>query len=129
MVDSCGEQWVVVGRAADVPPGTMKDFSIDEKKSVLVANCDGRLYAIEDRCTHDDGPLAEGTIVNGCQVECPRHGAHFDLQSGKALTLPAIRPVASYPVRVSDDGGIEVDVNVESPTPPRPRRGRPGQRR
>jgi 3-phenylpropionate/trans-cinnamate dioxygenase ferredoxin subunit len=104
----------------------MRDVRISETRSILVANCEGRLYAIEDRCTHDDGPLAEGEIVNTCAVECPRHGARFDLASGRALTLPAIRPVAAFPVRVNAMGEIEVDIDVQTPTPPRPRRpGRP----
>jgi 3-phenylpropionate/trans-cinnamate dioxygenase ferredoxin subunit len=119
--------WIHIGRAAELPPGAMKDFKVDETHSVLVANCDGCLYAIEDRCTHDDGPLAEGTLL-GCQVECPRHGARFDMETGRALTLPAIRPVASYPVRLTDGGEIEVDLSVPTPTPPRPQR-RPGLRR
>jgi len=118
--------WTPVANAADIPPGSMRDVRTQDGKSLLVVNCDGRFYAIEDRCTHDDGPLAEGELL-GCQVECPRHGARFDAATGRALTLPAIRPVASYPVRVTADGSLEVDINVESPSPPRPRR--PGQRR
>jgi 3-phenylpropionate/trans-cinnamate dioxygenase ferredoxin subunit len=106
----------------------MKDFKVDEAHSVLVANCEGRFYAIEDRCTHDDGPLAEGELL-GCQVECPRHGARFDMETGRALTLPAVRPVAAFPVRVNEAGELEVDLSVPSPTPPRPQRGRPGLRR
>jgi 3-phenylpropionate/trans-cinnamate dioxygenase ferredoxin subunit len=121
-------RWTVVGAAEDLPPGTMHDFPVSGETSVLVANCDGRLYAIEDRCTHDDGPLAEGEMIEGCKVECPRHGALFDMQTGKALTLPATRPVASFPVRINDDGEIEVDLNVEPPSPPRPRRRPFGQR-
>jgi 3-phenylpropionate/trans-cinnamate dioxygenase ferredoxin subunit len=122
------EEWTRLGPASDVPPGTMKDYRVDEKRSVLVANCEGRLYAIEDRCTHDDGPLAEGELIDDCRVECPRHGALFDLQTGKALTLPAVRPVASFPVRVTDCGDIEADLAVEPPAPPRPRRDRFGRR-
>ena len=125
---TAAEDWRPVAELEDVTPGSMKDVRIDETRSVLLANCDGRLYAIEDRCTHDDGPLADGELLVACQVECPRHGARFDLATGKALTLPAIRPVASYHVRVTDSGTIEVNLAVESPTPPRPRRGRPGQR-
>jgi len=57
----------------------------------------GEYYAIEDICTHDDGPLAEGEL-DGCQLICPRHGARFDIRTGEALTLPAYRPVESYRV-------------------------------
>ena len=62
---------------------------------------DGTYYAIEDRCSHDDGPLCEGDR-EGFEIECPRHGAHFDLRSGKALTLPATEDVDTYPVVVRD---------------------------
>src|SRR5690606_1767496 len=78
--------------AKDIPPGATRDFAIDAEHSVLVANCDGVFHAIEDRCSHDDGPLAEGMLI-GCLIECPRHGARFDMETGKARTLPAVRGV------------------------------------
>ena len=69
-----------------------------------VFNCDGTILAIEDRCSHDDGPLAEGEFdADTCTVECPRHGSLFDLRSGKPRTLPAYEPVETFPVRVEDD--------------------------
>jgi 3-phenylpropionate/trans-cinnamate dioxygenase ferredoxin subunit len=67
-------------------------------------------YAIEDRCSHDDGPLCEGEFDPGTGVViCPRHGANFDIRSGEALTLPAFEPVATYPVRVVD-GIVKVEL-------------------
>ena len=75
-----------------------------------VYNLDGELYAIEDRCSHDDGPLCEGEFdVETGVVICPRHGANFDIRTGKALTLPAYEPVATFPVRVVD-GIVKVEV-------------------
>ena len=69
-----------------------------------VFNCDGTVYAIEDRCSHDDGPLAEGTLdAAACTIECPRHGSLFDLTTGKPKTLPAYVPVETFPVRIEDD--------------------------
>ena len=77
---------------------------------IAVFNADGALYAIEDRCTHDDGPLADGDFdPDSCIVSCPRHGAQFDVRTGKALTLPAYIPVDTFPVRVVD-GVVRVDV-------------------
>src|SRR3954462_13477557 len=65
-------------------------------RKIGVFNCDGALYAIEDRCSHDDGPLAEGEFdADACTVECPRHGSLFDLRSGRPKILPASRPVGS----------------------------------
>ena len=77
---------------------------------VGVYNCGGTLYAIEDRCSHDDGPLCLGDWEQEeCRVVCPRHGASFDIATGRALSLPAFQPVRTFPVRV-DDGIVKVEV-------------------
>ena len=69
-----------------------------------VFNCGGVYYAIEDRCSHDDGPLAEGPFdPQACTVECPRHGSIFDLKTGKPKTLPAYQPVDTFPVIIDQD--------------------------
>jgi len=71
---------------------------------VGVYNCGGELYAIEDRCSHDDGPLAEGEFdADACTIECPRHGSLFDLRTGKPKTLPAYVPVDTFPVIIEDE--------------------------
>ena len=75
-----------------------------------VYHVDGELYALEDRCSHDDGPLVEGDWEpERGVVECPRHGATFDIRTGRPLTLPAYEPVDTYGV-VVEDGQIHVDV-------------------
>src|SRR5205807_5474003 len=75
-----------------------------EQLEIGVFNCAGNLYAIEDRCSHDDGPLAEGEFdEEACTVECPRHGSLFDLKTGKPMTLPAYAPVDTFPVIVDDE--------------------------
>jgi 3-phenylpropionate/trans-cinnamate dioxygenase ferredoxin component len=69
-----------------------------------VFNCDGTVYAIEDRCSHDDGPLVEGILdQEACTIECPRHGSLFDLKTGRPKTLPAYEPVDAFPVLIDDD--------------------------
>ena len=81
-----------------------------EPYSVGVYNCDGELYALEDRCSHDDGPLCLGNWdAETCVAVCPRHGANIDIRSGRALTLPAVESVATYPVRVVD-GMVKVQI-------------------
>lgn len=76
-----------------------------------VFNCGGDLLAIEDRCSHDDGPLAEGEFdASTCTVECPRHGSLFDLRSGRPITLPAFQAVDTFDVRV-EDGKIKLEVD------------------
>ncbi|HVV58244.1 MAG TPA: Rieske 2Fe-2S domain-containing protein [Gaiellaceae bacterium] len=98
-----------VAPAADFPPGSVKILDLGWV-SIGVYNCGGRLYALEDRCSHDDGPLCEGDWdEEECKVVCPRHGATFDLATGRALTLPAIEGVATYPVEVVD-GVVRVTV-------------------
>ena len=100
---------VVVGSVEDLPPGQVKIVRAGEL-SIGVYNAGGNLYAIEDRCTHDDGPLAEGDWEpDECVATCPRHGARFDIRTGRALSLPAYLPVATFPVRV-EDGLITVEV-------------------
>ena len=95
--------------AAELAPGEMRLVEIDGRK-IGVFNCDGALYAIEDRCSHDDGPLAEGEFDPAtCTVECPRHGSLFDLITGRPKTLPAFQPVETFPVAVEgDDITLEV---------------------
>lgn len=94
---------------AELPPGASRIVTWEDLE-IGVFNCEGELYAIEDRCSHDDGPLAEGILDPvACTVECPRHGSLFDLRSGKPLTLPAYMPVDTFPVRV-EDGLIKLEV-------------------
>ena len=69
---------------------------------ILLCNVDGEIYAIEDLCTHDGGELDQGEL-DGCRIECPRHGAFFDVTTGAALTMPAILPVRTYKVRLAGD--------------------------
>jgi 3-phenylpropionate/trans-cinnamate dioxygenase ferredoxin subunit len=101
-VDVCPE--------AELPPGHVK-IVWSGPIAIGVYNCGGTLYALEDRCSHDDGPLAEGELdPENCTVECPRHGSLFDLRTGKPKTLPAYVPVDTFPVRVEDDiVKLEVD--------------------
>ena len=101
-IEVCGQ--------AELPPGEMRLIEVEGRK-IGVFNCDGSLYAIEDRCSHDDGPLAEGEFDAGaCTVECPRHGSLFDLTTGRPKTLPAYIPVETFPVTVENETiQLEVD--------------------
>jgi 3-phenylpropionate/trans-cinnamate dioxygenase ferredoxin subunit len=101
---------IAVCPAAELQPGQMRLVEHDGLK-IGVFNCDGSLYAIEDRCSHDNGPLAEGEFdAQSCTVECPRHGSLFDLSTGRPKTLPAFQPVRTFPIAVEDDTiHLEVD--------------------
>jgi 3-phenylpropionate/trans-cinnamate dioxygenase ferredoxin subunit len=94
---------------SDLPPGARKIIEWEDLE-IGVFNVNGDLLAIEDRCSHDDGPLAEGEVdAEKCTVECPRHGSLFDLRTGKPQTLPAYVPVETFPVVIEDDV-IKVEV-------------------
>jgi 3-phenylpropionate/trans-cinnamate dioxygenase ferredoxin subunit len=93
--------FISIGKTGDVPAGEARVFKA-AGKDVAVCNVDGTFYCIDDVCTHDGGPLGEG-YLEGDQIECPRHGARFDVKTGKALTLPAVLPVNTYPVQIEGD--------------------------
>jgi 3-phenylpropionate/trans-cinnamate dioxygenase ferredoxin subunit len=98
---------VIVGPVEDFPPGEVRIVR-DGQLTIGVYNCDGEFYAIEDRCSHDDGPLCEGDFEPAeCVAICPRHGSRFDVRTGRALTLPAYIPVDTFEVQV-EDGVVRV---------------------
>ena len=98
--------WVDVGSADSVRESASLSTEVDGI-ALLVVRCGSDLYAIEDRCTHDGEPL-EGAEVESCQIVCPRHGAHFCVRTGEALTPPAYEPLRTYKVRV-ENGRILVE--------------------
>lgn len=101
---------VAVCKTAELPPGEMRLIEVGDLK-IGVFNSEGTYYAIEDRCSHDEGPLAEGEFdEHACTVECPRHGSLFDLRTGRPKTLPAYEPSRTFPVTVNGDEIVmEVD--------------------
>lgn len=101
-------KFVKVANVDDLPPGARLWHEF-EFETVIVFNVNGRFYAIADVCSHDGGPLEDGEL-DGYAVECPRHGACFDIRSGQALSMPATNPIPSYAVKVEDG-----QIFVESP--------------
>ena len=100
---------VDVAPVDELPPGSVKIVRAGQV-AVGVFNLDGEYCAIEDRCSHDDGPLAEGEFDPEERVViCPRHGSKFDICSGRPLGLPAYEPVDTFPV-VVEDGWVKVDI-------------------
>ena len=97
-----------VARMSAIAPGQMTRVEVDGVP-VLLCNVDGDIFAVEDVCTHDGGAL-DGGELDGCRIMCPRHGAFFDVTTGKALTLPAVSPLPTYPVTIEGDD-ISVDVD------------------
>lgn len=102
--------FVAVASEDDIPPGERLFVEIDQYP-IVVFNLAGQFFAIADLCSHDDGPLGDGN-VEGWEVACPRHGARFDIRTGKVLSLPAVEDIPAYPVLVLD-GEIQVGIPLE----------------
>jgi 3-phenylpropionate/trans-cinnamate dioxygenase ferredoxin subunit len=94
-------EFVKVATRPELPPGGKKLAEVDGR-AIALFNAGGSFYAIDDVCTHDGGPLAEGEL-DGYEIRCPRHGARFDVRNGKALCLPAFEPVTTHRVEVRGD--------------------------
>ena len=102
-------EWIDVGGSESVNETAPYSAEVDGVP-IVVVRCGAGVYAVEDRCTHDGEPLGEAE-VEACQIVCPRHGAHFCLRTGEALTPPAYEPLRTYKVR--EERGR---VLVEAPT-------------
>lgn len=97
-----------VARVEDVPPGQMVFVDVEDEELVL-CNVNGKIWAVANVCSHDGGTLSEGLLL-GDQIECPRHGARFDVRTGEVKALPAVVPIPTYEVKVQGD---DVYVDVE----------------
>jgi 3-phenylpropionate/trans-cinnamate dioxygenase ferredoxin subunit len=104
-------EYVPVAEIHELENGERIFLDIDDL-SIVIFNIAGEFFAIGDVCSHDNGPLGDGDL-EGHAVVCPRHGARFDVRTGKVLSLPAFVDIPAYPVRVVD-GQIEVGVPVEA---------------
>jgi 3-phenylpropionate/trans-cinnamate dioxygenase ferredoxin component len=107
-------EFVKVARVADIPPGQGRLVEAGGRFLALF-NVAGTFYAVDDTCTHAEASLAEG-FLEGTEVECPLHGARFDLRTGAAVWSPAFVPVATYAVRVEGDD-VLVDPTPRGPAP------------
>ena len=95
-----------VATTSDIPAGTTKNFVINDRE-ILICNVGGEFYAIDNICSHDDGPLGGGALID-CEIECPRHGARFDVRSGNPITPPAFLPVDVFQTRT-----VETDLEID----------------
>ncbi len=98
-------EYIAVGTVEELPEGERLIVEIDGQP-IVILHINGQYYAIADVCSHDDGPVGGGAI-EGYEIICPRHGARFDIRTGKVLALPAFVDIPAYPVRVVD-GQIEI---------------------
>jgi 3-phenylpropionate/trans-cinnamate dioxygenase ferredoxin subunit len=102
--------YIKVASLAELPDGSVLGVEAEGKR-VCLANVEGEVHAFADNCSHRDFPLSNGEVdPDDCSITCEWHGARFDIRTGKALSLPAVTPIAVYACRV-DGGGIWVDVH------------------
>ena len=92
---------MIVAKTSEIPVGQFKAVTMQGRRLLVCHTADG-WSAIDDTCTHDDGPLADGWL-DGTAIECPRHGARFDVRTGAVICLPAAMPIKAYPVTVEGD--------------------------
>jgi 3-phenylpropionate/trans-cinnamate dioxygenase ferredoxin component len=107
LLDPAQCEYISIAEVNDLPNGERLFVEIDEK-SIVVFNIAGQYFAIDDVCSHDDGPLGDGAL-EGFEISCPRHGARFDVRTGQVLALPAIVDISAYPIRIVD-GAIQIGI-------------------
>ena len=93
--------FIEVGKTGELRPGTMKCLDI-KGRHIMLANVDGRFYAADDTCTHEEASLSTG-YLKGAWVKCPLHGSRFNVCTGEVLEEPAEDNLRTYPVRVEGD--------------------------
>lgn len=101
-------EFVSVARLDEIPETGLKGVRVNGREIVLVRS-EGEVFALEDRCSHEEFPLSDGEVTDG-EITCALHGARFDLATGTPRALPAVTPVRTYEVRVEGD---DVQVKVE----------------
>ena len=102
-------KYVKAAKTGDLLPGESKSVTLEKGEHVLICNVGGTFYAVVDACTHDGGMLGFGTL-EAKVVTCPRHGAKFDVTTGRVVELPARAPLRTYPLRVQGD---DIEISLE----------------
>jgi 3-phenylpropionate/trans-cinnamate dioxygenase ferredoxin subunit len=108
--DESKVDFLEIAPAGELPPGERLFVEI-EGKPIVIFNIAGQYFSIGDVCSHDDGPVGEGDL-QGYNITCPRHGAEFDIRTGKATQMPAVVDIPAYPVQVRD-GNIYLGIPKE----------------
>ena len=109
-LDESKLDFVEIAPASELPNGDRLFVDVADRP-IVIFNIAGQVFAIGDVCTHDDGPLGDGAL-EGFNIVCPRHGAEFDVRTGKVMQMPAVVDIPAYPVRVMD-GMIQVGIPKE----------------
>jgi len=94
-------EFVAVAKTSEIEAGSVKVVHVDDVP-IGIANIEGEFFAFADICTHDDGPVAEGELED-YDIECPRHGARFDIRTGAVRSLPAVTPIPVYELKIEGE--------------------------
>lgn len=94
--------WREAAKLSEFDSSDRKLLDLGEGRMIGVFKIEGQFYAVDGWCSHERASLVHGD-VDGCEIMCPVHGARFDLRTGRHLSMPAVRPIASYPVKVEGD--------------------------
>ncbi len=99
-------------KKSEIKVGQAKSYTFGDEK-IIVCNIDESYFALRDICSHDNGELVSGecSLIENCQIECPRHGARFDVKTGEAKKMPAVAPIKTYKVNVVGDE-LEIEIEV-----------------
>lgn len=109
-IDESKIEYMEIAPASDLPNGERLFVEI-EGKPIVIFNIAGQYFSIADVCSHDDGPVGEGDL-EGYNITCPRHGAQFDIRTGKVMQMPAVVDIPAYPVQIRD-GNIFLGIPKE----------------
>ena len=109
-LDESKVEFIEIAPASELPNGERLFVEVADRP-IVIFNIAGQLFAIGDVCTHDDGPLGDGDL-EGYNIVCPRHGAEFDVRTGKVMQMPAVVDIPAYPVQVRD-GNIFIGIPKE----------------
>lgn len=109
-------QFEKVAAVTEIPPNGRKSIIVDDVPALLV-RIGNDFFAVEDVCSHDGQPLTDGPVSDGA-ITCPRHGAKFDLKTGKALCMPATQPIQTFSVQVRDGDVFVGPAGAELPSAP-----------
>jgi len=109
---SAATEWFDVAASDEISEGDVRTFAAGTAR-VAVARAEGTLYAVQDRCSHDDGPLGEGCL-DGFAVQCPRHGARFDIRNGGVVAAPALVGIGTFEIR-EVEGRVQIAAPAADP--------------
>ncbi|MGQ0561262.1 MAG: Rieske (2Fe-2S) protein [Gemmatimonadota bacterium] len=93
-------EFVKVAELNQLPVGSTLAIELEDGTRICLANSEGEIYAIADRCTHADFPMSNGSVHGGATIECAWHGARYDMRTGRPIRLPAIKPIKTFEVKI-----------------------------